>query len=247
MAYIGGVPTLSELDLYSSTSTAPSGLELGDMVGGPQGKFFRLVYAGGSDLVVGNLLQSPAVDTQFDDMTVPAAVAAATTQGTAITITNGTTTVAAGDFVGGTLEVSVTPALGEEYTIIDHGTATNGASLTLYLDRPIRTAWTTSTKVTLRKNPFRGVIQAPTTLTGSQVGVANYAIPTNKYGFVQVAGVGAVLSDATTGAVGSALSNSATVAGAAGVFVAGTGRSFVGHAMRALASGKTVPVDLEIF
>lgn len=247
MALLTGNPILSDIDLYTSSSTPVSGLQLGQLLFGANGKAFRYAYAGASNLVVGNMLQSPAIDTQFDDMAVPAAVAVNTSSDTGITITNGTTAVSAGDFVGGTLEISVTPGLGDEYTILDHGTATNGSSWTLYLDRPIRTALTTSSKATVRKSPYRGVIQAPTTLTGINVGLAITAITASNYGWIQTAGVGAVLSDATTGAVGSALSNSGTVAGGAGVFVAGTGRSFIGHALRALATGKTVPVDLKLF
>ena len=244
MATLNAPSKLGWIDLYTSDTTIPSGYSLGMLQYGSDGKAFRYAKAGASALVVGNVLQSPAIDTQFDDMAVPAAVASGSAG--AIVITNGTTAVAANDFVGGTLSVSVTPGLGEEYTILGHSTATSGSALSVYLDRPIRTAWTTSTKVTLRKSPWGGVIQAPTTLTGVTVGVAVYAIPSGEYGWVQTKGIAGVLSDNSTGAVGSALSNSAATAGAAGVFVAGTGRSMIGHANRALATGKVVPVYLNI-
>lgn len=244
MANIQGQGLLAPIDLYTS-DTQPSGAFLGQRVFS-KGKEFCYVKAGGSALVVGNLLQSPAIDTQFDDMAVPAAVAAGfDAVGSGVTITNGTTVVAAGDYAGGTLVVSVTPALDEEYTIIDNGAAANGASLTLYLDRKIRTAWTTSTKVTLR-NLYNGVIQAPTTLTGTVVGVAIFAIAASQYGWIQTKGTVGVLSDASTGAVGSALANSSATAGAVGVFVAGTGRAFVGHATRALSSGKGVSAYINL-
>lgn len=246
MAFLTGLPTISELDLYTSTTQVPSGLSLGALVAGPNGKYFQFVRAGGSALVVGNVLQAPAQDTQFDDMAVPAAVAAGTVAGAAVVITNGTTAVSAGDFIGGTAEVSVTPGLGEEYTIIDHSTASNGAALTLYLDRPIRTAWTTSTKVTLRKSTFRGVIQAPaTTLTGSIVGGAVYAIPASEYGFVQVRGVAALLSDASSiTATNQQVCGGSGTAGCVTLQVAGL--PAVGLAMRAAASGKTIPVDMKL-
>lgn len=243
-AELSGIGLLSGLDVYAS-ETNPS-QRLGQMHISAR-KMFRYVKADPSNaLVVGNLLQHPAIDTNFDDMAVPAAVAAgADAVGAGVTITNGATTVAAGDFKGGSLVVSVTPGLDEEYSILDNGAAGNGANLTLFLDRKIRTAWTTSTKVTLRKL-FNGVIQAPTTLTGAVAGVAIYAIPAGQYGWIQTAGMCGVLSDNSTGAVGSLLSNSAATAGAVGVFVAGTGRAMVGHATRALASGKGVTAHLMI-
>lgn len=231
-------------DLYTSVTDIPGAEVIGSIEQGVNGKAFALALAGASNLVVGNLLQSPAIDTQFDDMVVPAAVASGTGPGVPITVTNGTTTVNTNDFVGGTAVASN----GEEYTIIGTGSAavTSGNPLPLYFDRPIRTAWTTSTTVTLRKNPYHSVIQMPTTPTGHPVGVAIYAIPTLTYGYVQVRGTAGVLSDNSTGAIGSDVSNSTATAGAVGVAVTGTTRSFVGTAQRALSSAKEIPVFLKI-
>ena len=112
MATISGNPTLSGYDLYSSSANPIA--EVGQLIFGDNGKAFRYVLAGGSALVVGNVLQSSAVDTQFDDLAVAANVAAGQSQ---IVVTNGTTAVTANQYVGGTAEVSVTPGLGDEYTI----------------------------------------------------------------------------------------------------------------------------------
>lgn len=240
MAGLAGSPTIGTADLYSSSS-AKGNTELGQLIQGPHGKAFRYVLFG-ELAVVGDVCQSSVIDTQFDDMTVPAAQAVGLTT---VTITNGTTAVTAGQYVDGTLGVSVTPGLGEEYTIIGHGTAISGAALTLNLDRPLRTAWTTSTKVTLRRSPWSGVIKCPTTLTGTVVGVAIYPVASGEYGWVQTKGVASVLSDNSSGAVGSDVGVPGASAGSVGVNVAGTGKSnTVGRAMRALASGKCVPVEL---
>ena len=231
-------------DLYTSVTDVPGGEQIGSIELGVNGKAFAYTLAGASNLVVGNLLQAPAISSQFDDMVVPAAVASGTGPGAPITVTNGTVTVNTNDFVGGTAVVSN----GEEYTILSTGSqaVTSGNPLPLYFDRPIRTAWTTSTTVTLRQNPYHGAIQMPTTPTGQPVGVAIYAIPAATYGYVQVRGTAGVLSDNTTGAIGSDVSNSTATAGAVGVFVAGTTRSFVGTAQRALSSAKLLPVWLKI-
>lgn len=244
MAGLTGTKTLATSDIYTSTATLDPGSSLGDLVDGGNGKKFRLVKAGASALVVGNVIQSAANDTQFNDMAVPAATAAGSRQ---VTITNGTTSVTANQYDGGSLLVSVTPGLGEEYTIISHGLATSGTAWVLTLDRPLRTAWTTSTKVTVRRSPYSGVIQFPaTTQTGIAVGVAVYPIAAGEYGWVQTHGMAAVLSDGSTFAIGS---NVGTVSGTAGcctVYDAATTLACIGVALQAASSGKCIPVHLQI-
>ena len=242
MASITGNPIIAPVSLYSSSTVPDSSYELGQLIGGKNGKAFRYALFGELG-VVGDVMQSSVVDAQFDDMAVTAQAAGLTT----VTVTSGTTAVTAGQFQGGTLCVSVTPGLGEEYTIMDHGTSTSGTTLTLVLDRPLATAWTTSTKVTMRRSPYSGVVKCPTTLTGTVVGVCVYPVASGAYGWLQVQGVAAVLSDNSTGAVGSDVSVPGATAGTVGVNVAGTGKSnTIGRAMRALASGKVVPVSLMI-
>lgn len=233
---------ISPVDLYQGVTDVPGAELLGNIERGLNGKEFAYALAGASNLVLGNVLQAPAVDAQFDDMVVPAAVASGLASGAPVGVTNGTTVVAVDDFKGGT----VCDSNGEEYTIIGNAAAANGALLNLFLDRPIRTAWSTSTTVTLRRNPYFKVIQCPTTLTGIIVGAAIFAIPATQYGWIQTKGTANLLSDNSTGAVGSSVSNSAATAGAVGVAVTGTGRSGVGVAQRALSSAKQIPVWLKL-
>lgn len=223
--------------LYTYSSTLDASQQLGDTVEG-NGKRFVRVKAGASNLVKGNVIQAPAIDTNFDDMAMLAAVVGATQ----VTVTLGGTAVTANQFQGG----SITFSDGSERRIISHpAQATTTGNVTLTLDAPLDAALTTSNTATMR-NLYNGVIQAPTTLTGAVVGVAVYNIPASNYGWLQVYGDAPVKSDASTGAVGSALANSASVAGDAGVFVAGTGRAFIGHATRALSSGKFITAKLNI-
>lgn len=241
MANISGSALLSSEDLYTINTTIPSGYYLGQYVEGNDGKGFRFAKVGASTLVVGNLLQSSAVDTQFTNMAVPANAVGST----AVTVTNGTTTVAANDFDGGSLSIYTAPGLGEEYTILGHSTGTSGASLTLYLDRGLRTAWNTSTKVNMRRSPWSGVVQGVgTTLTGTAVGVALVAGTIGTFCWVQTHGVGPALSDASSILVGSAVMPSSSVAGAVGLATAGF--PIVGQAMQAAATGHTIAVQLTI-
>lgn len=225
--------------IYTSQSTLDAGQMLGDRVRGNGGKEFVRVLAGGSALVVGNVIQAPAISANFDDLVIPTAQAIGATQ---VTVTLGGSAVTANQFQGG----SVTFSTGEERTIVSHAaqSSTTG-NVTLILDAPLAVALTTSNTATMR-NLYAGVIQAPTTLTGAIVGVAVYAIPANTYGWVQAKGEVGILSDNSSGAVGSAIANSAATAGACGVFVAGTGRAFLGHVTRALSSAKLITAKINI-
>ncbi len=244
-----GIIGLGEFDLYSTSTTLPSGLGMGQMAYGANGKIFRLALVGGSNLVMGNALQSSVVDTQFTNLAVPTAVTAAqVTAGTyQIDITNGTTTVAANQFDGGSMSVYTagTVAIGEEYTIVGHTTGTSGQTLTLYLDRPLRSAFTTSAKVNMRRSPWSGVIQSPaSTLTGTPAGVATFAATASTYAFVQTHGVGAVLSDGSSILVGSAVALPSATAGA--VILSAAGLANVGYAMQAAAAAHAIAVQLTI-
>lgn len=251
MANITGTKTIGELDLYQTMTQIPSGYTIGDKVYGTNGKTFRLALVGASNLVMGNLLQEAAADTQFINMAVPTAVTAAqVTAGTyQIDVTNGTTTVTANQFDGGSLSVYTagTVAIGDEYTIIGHTTGTSGQTLTLYLDRPLRAAFTTSAKVSMFRSPYSGVIQAPaSTQTGMPVGVALTAATAATYTFVQTHGVAAVLSDGSTFAVGSDVGTPSGTAGAVTVFAAGTTHTSVGVARQAAAAAHAINVFLRI-
>ena len=62
------------------------------------------------------------------------------------------------------------------------GTLTTGGALKVYVDKPLRYAFTTSATVTMKRPISSGVIQFPaTTPTGIAVGVAHYAITAANY------------------------------------------------------------------
>lgn len=240
MAKITGEPLASGMPLYASSSVAINALDLGQRVKGTNGTEFRYVKAGASALVVGNVVQSSAYGTAQNALAVQAAASVGDMY---ITITNSSTTQVANYFADGTLTIDTTPGLGQTFTIASHEALTNAGTHKIYLKEPVRVALTTSSKVTLRKNPADGVIQSPaTTLTGSVVGVAIYPIPAGEYGFVQTRGVAATLSDATSIIMGSAVSVPSGTAGAMTLNVAGT--AIIGRAMQAASDAETIPVDL---
>ncbi len=252
MAFITGVPTLSEIDLYQ-TSTQPVGpYYVGAYIQGVNGKGFRYALNGAATLVIGNLLQNSANDTTYTNMAVGTAAVAGDLS---LQVTNGTATITSTQFEGGSLGVYTagTAAIGEEYTIVGvTGTLTTGGALNVFTDRPLRTAFTTSAKVTMRRSPWSGVIQAPaSTQTGIPVGVAlttaaasSATVPV--YTWVQTHGIASVLSDGSTFAIGSEVGTPSGTAGAVTVYAAGTTHAKVGSAINAAAASSAIPVFLQI-
>lgn len=249
MAGISGQGLIAGVDLYTSTAAPAAGMMPGQIFqDGVTGKTFRYTQAGSAGaLVVGNLVQESAEDTTYENMAVGTAAAAGDAY---IQVTNGTATITQAQFLGGSISVYTagTVAIGDEYTIVGlSGTLTTGGALKVYTDRPLRSAFTTSAKVVMKRSPWSGVIQFPaTTQTGMPVGVAIYPIAASEYGWVQTHGVASALSDNSTFAVGSMLSPSLATAGAVGVNVAGTTHGTVGWAREAAASGHAISVFLMI-
>jgi hypothetical protein len=218
MAFLSGGNFVQPLDLYTSTTDVTQ--RVGAYQENGWGKGFRYVLVGASTLVIGNVLQGPAVDTQFTGMSVPTALTVGQTG--AIVITNGTTAVTAGQLAGGTMSVYTagTVAIGDTYDIVSNDAAANGAAMNLYLDRPLRYAFTTSAKVNVRFNQYAGIIQYPTSPTGLAVGAALYPLTLAQYGWIQSKGDGAVLAG-DTAAAGAALMPSTGTAGSTVAQVAG--------------------------
>ena len=248
MAHITGPAILGSIDLYTATATAGENLTVGQMIQDTRtGKTFRYALAGASALVKGNLLQEAVEDTTYENMAVGTAGAAGDLY---IQVTNGTATITNAQFVGGTISTYTagTVTIGDEYTITAvTGTLTTGGALKVWLDRPLRYAYTTSAKVVMKRSPWSGVIQMPaTTPTGMPVGVAIYEIPATYYGWVQTHGMASVLSDGSTFAVGSSVGTPSGTAGCITVGSVATTKHVVGVAREAAASTHCIAVFLQI-
>ncbi len=203
-------PLISSIDLFKS-ETNPS-TDVGAVFQTQDGRKFRYTLNGAVALVAGNVIQAKPVDTQFNTMAVTATAIGATV----VAVTNGTTTVAANDFKDGILVVDTAPGIGQYSRILAHDTGASGATLNFTLEDPFQVALTTSSKVSVKPNPFRAVVQGAGPVTAAAVGGAVNLLAASTYGFVQTGGMGGVLSDATvTAAATMAMSPSAGTAGAA--------------------------------
>jgi hypothetical protein len=247
MAFVTGSAIVGGVDLFTSSTTNPGPYSVGQIFPGSNGTLFRLALAGASALVKGNLLQESAEDTTYENMAIGTAGAVGDMF---LQVTNGTATITSAQFEGGTVGVYTagTVAIGDQYTITGvTGTLTTGGALKVWLDRPLRYAYTTSAKVNMKRSPWSGVIQAPaTTQTGMAVGVANYEIPAAAYGLVQTHGECTVLSDGSTFAVGSDVGTPSGTAGCVTVFAAGTTHQRVGVVRQAAASAHGISMFLQI-
>jgi len=196
------------------------------------GREFRYVQAGASNLIAGQVQQSPALSTNLIGVTAVAAAVGATT--ITLTISTGTA-ITAGQFSGGTFNTYGTVANGGGQCLqISTNTAVSasGTSITFTLADPVQVAITTSANVTIVPLPFLGVIQFPAnTATGTAVGVAlgtagnastatTNGLTASYYGWLQVKGISNVLIQGTP-ATGVGLAAPATAAGALAV-VSGT-------------------------
>lgn len=199
------------------TSSATAQHPLGTRGYTDDGRVFRYAKAGVSDLVAGQVLQSPAI--------VPGhlALALATSVGatTIGSITIGATcasSVAANLYADGYLQTGAGVGQGYNYRISSHAAVSTGATGTfnLYPEDALVVALGTTSLVSLIANKYNGVIQAPaTTATGVIVGVAAYIITATQFGWIQTWGDCPVLCSGA-GALGDPLVGiSATAGGAA--------------------------------
>lgn len=181
------------------------------------GRVFRYVKAGLSDLVAGNVLQSPAIVPLHLANTPPAVAIGATS----FTYTPGSTLGTANQYADGFLQVDTTPGNGYTYTVSGHAAFASATAFTLNLKDPIQVALTTSSRVGLMANKYNGVIQLPvTTATGTIVGIATYIISASQFGWIGTWGQFSVLTTGTP-ALGAMVMGPGTVAGAVQVVVAG--------------------------
>lgn len=231
------------VDDFVSSATAVA--RLGCRAFTDDGRVYRYAQAGGTDLVAGNVLQSSAILANHLANTPPAVAVGAKS----FVYTPGATAGAASLYSDGWLQVDTAPGNGYTYEVSGHPAITASTAFTLLLKDPIQVALTTTSRVGLIANPYKGVIQMPvTTATGTLVGVAPYVIPANYFGWIQTWGICSTLI-AGTPALGALVMAPGATAGAAEVVTAaGTllVAQIVGHMAQVGVAGKNNFVSLRI-
>lgn len=222
------------------------------------GRRFALVQNGGTALVSGVMVQSPAsIGANHTGLTTATAAIGSTT----ITVTLGGTAVTANQYAGGYAVISAGTGIGQTLQILSHPaqTSTSG-TVVLTLAEPLSVATAVSdSKTSLTLPQFgsstgatfttSGVVVCPTTLTGRVIGATIYPIPASSstvlsFGYIQTRGAVGVLNQGTT-AIGLDLMPSASVAGAVCTYVVAT-KTRVGTATVAGEDGKTQLITLQL-
>jgi len=228
-------------DLFTESQYAQH--KVGELYISPEGDKYRYVKNGASAaLVTGNLLQEPAEDTNFRSMAVSGTPAIGDDE---ISVTLGGTAVTAGLFANGHLYVESSTGIGQHFRIVSHDVQSSTSGVcTFKVDRPLKIALVDATsQVTVRKNPYNGVIQYPiTTQTGGAVGVALYAMTASYYGWIQSGGDCPCLFDTGTntsnGVTG--VGPSAAVAGSVKPQSGGEGGIVIGFAREVVSVDSTM-------
>lgn len=205
------LPTTYGVDPWSSESVQQ--LPVGAIGYDEFGNAFRYGQQNATtDAAASKLYQSLPIDTAFIDMAVQAAAAVGAKT---ISVTLGGSSTTANQFSGGYLNISVTPGLGQRFTVLSHDVATNGTTAKFNTLETVVTALTTSSKVSVIANPYAtGIVINPTARTGQIVGVPAAVITKAQWGWYQTHGNASVLCDATVPtSIGNGVSPSTTTAG----------------------------------
>ncbi len=211
------------------------------------GRWFRFAQNGAATLVPGNVLSGVAPVTGHVGNTATVTPVGATK----VTFTQGATAITQNQYKDGFMSISVTPGAGFIYGISSHSAVASATANTYPLapGESIQVALTTTSRIDLIANPFRGVIQSPvTTLISTPIGVAVSAPTSGQYCWVQVQGACSVLTDGTVVTGGPVCVPSANTAGAMTAFTAGAAEvmSILGTVIRVAATTAWSTVDLRL-
>jgi hypothetical protein len=241
-----------------NTSTDQSiSTEVGQKFSSADGRTFVLVQNGGTALVSGVLVQSPAsIGANHTGLTLSTAAIGATQ----ITATLGGTLATANQYAGGYLSISAGTGAGQTLKIASHPAGTSSGTVVFTLEDPLSVATLTSDSKGSLTLPLygskngtdfttSGVVVCPTTATGTVIGATVYPIAASTatvptYGWIQTSGFVSVLNQGTT-AIGLDVMPSASVAGAVATYVVAT-RSRVGTSTVAGVDTKSLGITLQL-
>ena len=175
-------------------------------------RVFRYGLAGGVALTAGKLVQTyVATAADHQDLAPTAAVAAGKY---AISVETAGTDLTLNQYAGGYLYVNDVTGEGQCLKIASNPAHTHSSdpSVVITCHDALATAITTSSKVSLIKDPWSGVVVAPAAETGAVMGVPVVDMDASAYGWFQTYGPAAVLTVGTL-VLGHNAVRSATVAG----------------------------------
>lgn len=168
-------------------------------------KVFRYGKVGGSDLSKALMAQAPAMDAHIADEPQATSYGNAIVGAYEFLVDIATGSALAEDALqDATMVVNKTDGIGDVYNIIANKLQSSDLLLRILLETPIRTAWVAATEITIAINKHRGVIVAPTSVSGVPAGVPLIDMTKLYYGWFQTRGYTPILADSSVAlAVGS--------------------------------------------
>ena len=186
--------------------------EIGDRKCFEDGREFVYCKNAAVALTPGKLIQTAAEVANHANITVAASVAAGASN--KVTLDIGATAITAGQYENGFLIINDATGEGVSYKIKSHPTSDGSEEVTFTLYDKVAAALTVDvSQATLVPSRGMSVIIAPTTKTGSIVGVPLIAVTASYYFWAQSRGPANVLGEGTVGA-GDLVFASNTTAGA---------------------------------
>lgn len=219
-----------------------------------------------SALAIGSglLVQGPAEITTWQELSMTVPTATPATAGTyQILVTNAATKLNVNEYAGGYLIVAVGTGLGQTLQIASHQAAAASGTFLVTLQDPIQVTLDATSKVSLIRNPYIGVVVSAAGPTATVVGSTFYTIGAGTastydgtsgalvtqgqpvYAMLGCHGIWGVRADATsTPAVGLPAAASTTTAGDLTVFTAA--KSYIGNMAQTSTSAHYAAVDLKL-
>lgn len=196
-------------DVYQSWSTRPNGAPLGQLAVTSDGRVFRLVKNGATQLAVGLAVQAPAGQTN-KAIVVTTYTGAVGTKFVQTTVA----AISAGDFKDGYLWVYDSTGAGYLHEIQDNTATDNPATgdILVTLKQGLRVALGSGSKVGL-SGLYNGVVVHPSPATTKLIGTTNSVIPASYYFWAQIRGPASMLCQGTV-VINELVVDSATVDGA---------------------------------
>ena len=232
-----GIRTLVAQDLREVSTTQLQ--ELGSVGRTSDGRRFVYAKAGGV-LAPGKLAVAEAIAANHTNIAVYANAAIGATS---VTVTLGATDATENQYAEGYLVAYDSTGAGINYKISGHAAATGSTQLVIKLEEPLIVALTSAaSKVSLVKHTAKDVTHSTT--IGTAVGVANVAVASGSYAWLQTHGTCSVLSDGTA-TKGYGLIQSGSVAGAFAVAAAATNQ-VLGNAQETFVDTKYPAAFLRI-
>ncbi len=239
---LSGATMITSTDIYKNDKTQMHAL--GQLGVDKYGDLYRYAKLATTDVVAGKLLTSLAREANHQNIALSAAAAVGAT---VVKPTVGATAVDANEYDEGYLIFSDVSPEGEWYRIVSHTTSAGSGAINVYLDRPLLTAATTSSEVTLVRNPWNApavsqlIAERPVGVTVVDVDVSE-----KPYTWLKTRGVAAVLIDTAGITVGYKATISDQVDGAVGVLSDLDAEFEVGQAMATGTATEYNPIYLTI-